>query len=123
MNDGTNSSLSTVIEEFNKTWNGITFNTTTCIATIINRIYELLNYGDDLSGSFSSSSKEPKANMSMNASFTNTFTFEEVFKRYDIDGNRNLRTNPESRLQEFYTTKRLGKIKPEKGGEIIPKNI
>lgn len=98
MNDGTNSSLSTVIEEFNKIWNGITFNTSTCIATIISRIYELLNYGDDLSSSFSSSSKDVKTNMSISSNLTTTFTFEEVFKRYDVDGNKNIRTNPESRL-------------------------
>lgn len=123
MNDGQNSTLSTVIEGFNKTWNGITFNTTTCIASVISRIYEILNYGEDLSGSFSSSSKEPKTNMSMSANLTATYTFEEIFKKYDIDSNKNLRTNTESKLEDFYTSKRLGKIKPEKGGDIIPKSI
>lgn len=120
MNDGRNTSLSTVIEEFNKTWNQITFNTTTCIGTIISKIYELLNYGEDLNGSFSSS-KDSKTNMSMSANLTTTYTFQEIFNMYGIRDNKNFRTNPESELKDFYTAKRLGKIKPDKaGGDVIP---
>lgn len=123
MNDGRNTALSTVIEEFNKTWNEITFNTTTCIGTIVSRIYELLNYGEDLNGSFSSS-KDSKTNMSMSANLTTTYTFQEIFNMYGVRDNKNFRTNPESELNEFYTAKRLGKIKPEKaGGDVIPKSI
>lgn len=70
------------------------------------------------------SSKEIKTSMSKNANITITYTFEEIFRRYDIDGNKNLRTNSESILQEFYTPERLDKIKPEKGDkDIIPKSI
>lgn len=70
------------------------------------------------------SSKDIKTSMSKNANITGIYTFEEIFRRYDIDGNKNLRTNPESRLQEFYTPERLDKIKPEKGDkDIIPKSI
>jgi hypothetical protein len=45
MNGTNNEYLSTVIEEFTKTWSNATFSACTCIGTVIKRIYESLDYG------------------------------------------------------------------------------
>lgn len=92
-----------------RAWTSITFSSSICVAGVIKKVYEHLNFESDLSLSnidFNTSGLGSNKNLEEDLSDpTNAkqslvlYSYEEILKKYGVKENKNLRTNETHRIK------------------------